>query len=156
MLRPTLTASKLVHFLDKAWTDESLEGFMALEMWGNDNIPFPGACYQRYVEELYRNDALLKGTFTLSGKPARLENITCPTLAVTFEHDTIVPWPSAAVLIERVAAADKQRIHLPGTHVGAVVSQKAATSLWPKISAFWAARDVESVAPPRDTSAKAG
>ncbi len=141
MLRPTLTASKLVHFLDKAWTDESLEGFMALEMWGNDNIPFPGACYQRYVEELYRNDALLAGTFTLSGLPARLENITCPTLAVTFEHDTIVPWPSAAALVDRVTSVDKQRLHLPGTHVGAVVSQKAATTLWPRISAWWAARD---------------
>jgi polyhydroxyalkanoate synthase len=150
MLRPTLTASKLVHFLDKAWTDESLEGFIALETWGNDNIAFPGACYQRYVEELYRNDALLKGTFTLSGKPARLENITCPTLAVTFEHDTIVPWPSAAELIDRVNAEDKQRLHLPGSHVGAVVSQKASKTLWPQISAWWAARDGEKA------SAKAG
>jgi polyhydroxyalkanoate synthase len=152
MLRPTLTASKLVHFLDKAWTDESLEGFMALEMWGNDNIPFPGACYQRYVEELYRKDALLEGTFTLSGLPARLENITCPTLAVTFEHDTIVPWPSAAALIDRVASVDKQRLHLPGTHVGAVVSQKAATTLWPKISAWWAAHDA-AAAPADDAKA---
>ncbi len=143
MLRPTLTASKLVHLLDKAWTDETLEGFVALETWGNDNIAFPGACYQRYVEELYRNDALLKGTFTLSGKPARLENITCPTLAVTFEHDTIVPWPSAAELIDRVSAEDKQRLHLPGSHVGAVVSQKASKTLWPQISAWWAARDGE-------------
>ena len=91
MLRPTLNASKLVSFLDRAWTDESLDGFMALETWGNDNVSFPGACYRRYIEELYRNDALIKGTFTLSGEPARLENITCPTLAVTFEHDTIVP-----------------------------------------------------------------
>ena len=143
MLRPTLSASKLVHLLDKAWTDETLEGFIALETWGNDNIAFPGACYQRYVEELYRNDALLKGTFTLSGLPARLENITCPTLAVTFEHDTIVPWPSAAELIDRVRAEDKQRLHLPGSHVGAVVSQKAAKTLWPQISAWWAARDGE-------------
>jgi polyhydroxyalkanoate synthase len=146
MLRPTMTVSKLVHFLDKAWTDETLEGFLALEMWGNDNIPFPGACYERYVEELYRNDALLKGTFTLSGQPARLENITCPTLAVTFEHDTIVPWASAAELINRVSAEDKQRLHLPGSHVGAVVSQKAAKTLWPQLSAWWTARDEEKVA----------
>jgi polyhydroxyalkanoate synthase len=44
LLRPTLNASKLVNFLDKAWTDESLNGFLALETWGNDNVSFPGEC----------------------------------------------------------------------------------------------------------------
>jgi polyhydroxyalkanoate synthase len=63
---------------------------------------------------------------------------------VTFEHDNIVPHASAAVLLEQVGAADKKRIHLPGGHVGAVVSQKASKTLWPEISAWWAARDGES------------
>jgi polyhydroxyalkanoate synthase subunit PhaC len=143
LLRPTLSAAKLVSFLDKAWTDESLDGFMALETWGSDNVSFPGACYRRYVEALYREDALVKGTFTLSGRPALLSQITCPTLAVTFEHDNIVPWASAAELIDRVGAADKRRIHLPGGHVGAVVSQKASRTLWPELAAWWAARDAE-------------
>ena len=143
LLRPTLTASKMVHLLDKAWTDESLDGFLALETWGNDAVSFPGECYRRYVRELYRDDALVKGTFTLSGRPARLSQITCPTLAVTFEHDNIVPWPSAAELIDHVGAEDKHRIHLPGGHVGAVVSQKASKTLWPQLSGWWAARDGE-------------
>ena len=118
-------------------------GFLALETWGNDNVSFPGECYKRYVEELYRKDALVAGGFSLGGHPIHLSQITCPTLAVTFEHDNIVPWPSAAELIDQVGAADKQRIHLPGGHVGAVVSQKASKTLWPQISAFWAARDAE-------------
>ncbi|MFO0763180.1 MAG: alpha/beta fold hydrolase [Byssovorax sp.] len=143
LLRPTLNASKLVNFLDKAWTDESLNGFLALETWGNDNVSFPGECYKRYVEELYRKDALVAGSFSLGGRPIHLSQITCPTLAVTFEHDNIVPWPSAAELLDQVGASDKQRIHLPGGHVGAVVSQKASKTLWPQISAFWAARDAE-------------
>jgi polyhydroxyalkanoate synthase subunit PhaC len=166
MLRPTLNASKLVNFLDRAWTDESLDGFLAVETWGSDNVSFPGACYRRYVEELYQKDALIDGTFTLSGLPARLENITCPTLAVTFEDDNIVPWRSASALIDSVGAEDKQRIHLPGGHVGAVVSQKASKTLWPQLSAWWAARDGETSAltqpvpalarAPRKASAKAG
>ena len=103
-------------------------------------MSFPGACYQRYVEELYRNDALVAGSFTLSGKPARLEAITCPVLAVTFEHDNIVPWKSAAVLLDRVGTTDKVHLHLSGGHVGAVVSKKAAKTLWPVISEFWTQR----------------
>lgn len=166
MLKPTRNASKLVNFLDRAWTDESLDGFLAMEAWGDDNVSFPGACYRRYVEELYQKDALINGTFTLSGIPARLENITCPTLAVTFEDDNIVPWRSAAALIDSVGAEDKQRIHLPGGHVGAVISQKASKTLWPQLSAWWAARDGEKSAltqpvpalagAPRKASAKAG
>jgi polyhydroxyalkanoate synthase len=140
LLRPTLTLSKAVHVIDRAWDDEFLNGFFALETWGSDNVSFPGACYERYVEELYRKDAFVAGTFTLSGKPALLENITCPTLAVTFQHDNIVPPESAAVLLDRIGATDKERIHLPGGHVGAVVSKKASKTLWPEMAEFWEAR----------------
>jgi polyhydroxyalkanoate synthase len=141
MLRPTLTLSKAVHAVDRAWNDENLDGFFALERWGNDNVSLPGAFYRRYIKDLYRSDSLVEGAFTLSGRPVRLGAIACPTLAVTFEHDNIVPWQSCAELLERIASEDKQRIHLAGGHVGGVVSSKAKTRLWPKLSGWWAARD---------------
>ena len=144
-LRPTLGLSKAVHFVDKLWNDEYIDGVLALETWGSDNISFPGACYVRYIEELYRGNRLQEGTFRLSGRAARMEDLRMPTLAVTFEHDTIVPWRSASLLVERTGAADKEWIHLPGGHVGAVVSRKAAQGLWPRLSAFWAARDADPV-----------
>ena len=146
MLRPTLPLSKAVHLLDRAWDDASLDGFLALETWGNDNVSFPGACYRRYIEELYRGDALARGTLHLSGTPARLEEIRCPVLAVTFESDSIVPAPSARYLVETVGSSDKENLHLPGGHVGAMVSKGASKALWPRLSAFWAARDAEPAA----------
>jgi polyhydroxyalkanoate synthase len=141
LLRPTLHMHKVVSLLDKGDREEFLEGFLALETWGNENIPFPGACFRQYIEELYRKNGLLAGTFTLSGHPVRLEAITCPTLAVTFEHDNIVPHKSASVLLEKVGSRDKEHIHLPGGHVGSVVSSHAKKTLWPRISKFWADRD---------------
>jgi polyhydroxyalkanoate synthase subunit PhaC len=141
MLRPTLSLSKAVHLLDRAWNDEFLDGFLAIETWGNDNVSFPGECYRRYASELYQDDALVKGTFALSGRAARLDRILCPVLCVTFEHDNIVPWRSAAELLERVSSEDKLHVHLPGGHVGAVISKSAARGLWPQMSAFWAERD---------------
>ena len=42
MLRPTLNLSKLVSMIDRAWDDEFLDHFAALERWGNDNVSFPG------------------------------------------------------------------------------------------------------------------
>ncbi|MFT7621122.1 MAG: polyhydroxyalkanoate synthase [Myxococcota bacterium] len=141
MLRPTLTLSKLVTVLDRAWDDRFLDGFAAIETWGSDNVSFPGEAYRRYIKELYQGNRLITGDFVLSDTPVDLANIRCPTLAITFEHDSIVPADSAGVLIEAVGAEDKQRIHLRGGHVGAVVSRSAAKSLWPTMSAWWSARD---------------
>lgn len=141
MLRPTLHAAKLVALLDRAWDDEFLDGFLATERWGNDNVSFPGECYARYIEELYRGNRLVAGTFTVCGRPARIDAIACPVLAVAFADDHIVPLPSAQPLIDLAGTADKH-LHVDrGGHVGAVVSKKAATRLWPAMQTFWAQRD---------------
>lgn len=141
MLRPTLRASKVVAVLDRAWDDEFLDGFLATEHWGNDNVSFPGACYQRYIEELYRGNKLVTGEFTVLGKRAQLSSITCPVLALAFHEDHIVPVASAQPLVDHVASRDKQILVDRGGHVGAVVSRKAAQRLWPALSTFWAQRD---------------
>jgi polyhydroxyalkanoate synthase len=141
MLRPTLRAAKVVGLLDRAWDDEFLETFLATEQWGNDNVSFPGACYTRYIEDLYRGNQLIHGGFAVEGRRADLAAIRCPVLAVAFEDDNIVPLPSAAPLVERVGSRDKFLMPMRGGHVGAVVSRKAAGRLWPALSTFWADRD---------------
>jgi polyhydroxyalkanoate synthase len=141
MLRPTLGAQKVVALLDRAWDDEFLDGFLATERWGNDNVAFPGACYARYIEELYRGNRLVAGAFTVCGRAARLSSIRCPVLAVAFADDHIVPLPSAKPLIDLAGARDKQLVVDRGGHVGAVVSRKAADRLWPALHTFWADRD---------------
>ncbi len=145
LLRPTLTLQKAVNVIDRAWNDEFLDGFLALETWGNDNVSLPGEFYRRYIEGLYQDDGLLAGRFSLSGHHVNLENIHFPLMAVTFANDSIVPAASAAPLVNAVSSKDKQHVHLPGGHVGAVVSKHAAKSLWPQLAAFYAAHD----APPK-------
>jgi polyhydroxyalkanoate synthase subunit PhaC len=140
MLRPTLRLAKTVGLLDRAWDDEFLEGFLATEHWGHDNVSFPGACYARYIEELYRGNRLITGGFSVMGRPAELHQIKCPVLALAFADDNIVPLPSASPLVDRVASRDKQLVVQSGGHVGAVVSRKAADRLWPVMHEFWAKR----------------
>jgi len=144
LLKPTLGAQKAVALIDRAWDDEFLDGFLATERWGNDNVSFPGECYRRYIRELYQENRLALGTMTLAGRPARLDAIDCPVLAVTFGHDHIVPTASAAALVAQVASPDKAQLHLSGGHVGAVVSRKAAVTLWPQLSRWWATRDTDA------------
>lgn len=141
MVKPTLGLWKAVQLVDRAWDDEFLDGFVATERWGSDNVSFPGAAYREYIEELYRGDALVEGRYRLDGQPVRLDAIRTPTAVVTFEHDYIVPRACAEVMLERIRADDVVHIHQNGGHVGAVVSRKAAHGLWPKLAAFWAERD---------------
>jgi polyhydroxyalkanoate synthase len=153
MLRPTLTLAKAASLIQKAWDDPFLDGFFALETWGTDNVSFPGACYATYVEELYRKNALVRGELRLSGDRVDLANIRCPVLCVTFEHDDIVPWKSASDVLDRISSAKKDHVHLPGGHVGAMVSSAAKKKLWPTMSDFWRAHDA---APARRRAAARG
>jgi polyhydroxyalkanoate synthase len=137
MLRPTLNLSKAMHVLDRAWDDESLDGFLALETWGNDNVSLPGEFYRTFAERLYRHNELMAGTFTLGGREVSLGAIDCPIMCVTFEDDHIVPWRGAAAMLEAVSSKAKEHLHLRGGHVGAVVSKSAKTRLWPELSRFW-------------------
>ena len=146
MLRPTLNLWKAVKLVDRAWDDRFLDGFFATETWGNDNVDFPGECYRTYVNELYRGNALVRDEMSLSGRRIFLRDITCPVLAITFEHDNIVPHASASVLVERVSSTDRAHLHMPGGHVGAVVSSSAKRHLWPQMVRFWAERDAAASA----------
>ncbi len=148
MLRPTLAISKLITLVDRRADAEFLRGFLATEIWGNDNVSFPGACYQRYIQDLYRDNRLVRGEFVLGGRPARLEAIQCPTLVVTFRDDHIVPWRGAARLHELISSRDKELLQLPGGHVGAVVSRRARDGLWRRMRDFWAQREADSVSAP--------
>ncbi len=162
MLRPTMNLSKAVHLIDRAWDDEFLDGFLALETWGSDNVSFPGEVWRKWVEELYRGDAFARGDLTLSGRPALMQNVDCPLLVVSFEHDNIVPRASALPLLELSTSSDKQELHMSGGHVGAVVSRGAAKKLWPALGDFWSKRDgaklkaKASDAPPSRPRARSG
>lgn len=137
LLRPTLPLAKGVRLLDRAGDDRFLDGFFALETWANDNVAFPGAAYATYVDLLYRKNSLVRGAMTLSGRPARLDDIRCPLLVIAFPDDPIVPIESARALIRLATNADVRVIERRGGHVGAVVSHGAQRELWPEVAAFY-------------------
>ncbi len=141
MLRPTLKLAKAVNLIDRAWNDRFLAGYLALETWSSDNVSLPGHFFKRYLDELYRQNALMAGTLAITGNPVHLGRIACPLLAVVFEQDAIAPWQDCACIEGVVASTDKAVWKLPGSHVGGVVSRPASQGLWPALSGWWAARD---------------
>jgi len=134
LLRPTANLSKFVNLVDRAWSDQFLDGFFALEAWANDNVSLPGAFYRSWIVDFYRDNRLWDGTLLVGDKLAALPNITAPVLAISFEHDTIAPPLSCEALIERVSSLERRHVRLPGSHIGGTTSGTAAKNLWPLLS----------------------
>ncbi|MFH1808573.1 MAG: alpha/beta fold hydrolase [Pseudomonadota bacterium] len=133
LLRPTLSVSKARGILEKFWDNEFLDGVLALETWGNDNVSFAGQCYRQVIETLYRDNALVRGTLHLGGRLVDLRRITCPVLNVQASFDNIVPLAASHALVEQVGSDDVTEWTVPGGHIGAVVSKKAMAQVWPAV-----------------------
>jgi polyhydroxyalkanoate synthase len=139
-LRPTLEASKLMSWPDLAFDPVAREGFLALDAWASDNIPFPAEAYRRYIREMYQGNELVDGTHRAVGRPARLSEIRCPVLAITASRDAICPPAAATALLDLVSSTDKSTLEVPGGHVGAVVGGRAAREMYPALVKWLATR----------------
>ena len=143
--QPLLAPSKWMFLMGRAreedaWTDDMLDGFFAKERWANDNVSLPAELFRAWVQRFYRDDALIRGELELERRPVHLSALRMPLHVLTFEHDTIVPVESARPLATEHRSDDATHTHLPGGHVGAVVSASAHRKLWPVLAEWWEAR----------------
>ena len=135
LIRPTSIATKAVRFLEHWRADGFAETFFAVERWGTDNVSLPGAFFARYIDALYRRDALIAEELTVAGTPISLGTIECPVNVVSFEHDPIVPAASATPLLDAVGTRRTMHVAAHGGHVSGMVSRTAADTLWPRVIA---------------------
>lgn len=139
-LRPTTDLGKVMSLPDLVTDKKARDGFMALDAWASDNIPFPAEAYRRYIKEMYQGNELVDGTHRVGGKPVSLRSITCPTLVITASRDTICPPAAATALLDHIGSTDKKVLEVPGGHVGAVVGGKAAKEMYPALAAWLSTR----------------
>ena len=132
-LRPTAQIAKAVARVDRADV-ASQEAFAALEQWSSDNVAFPAAAYVTYIRELYQRNDLIRGTHHVRGRRVDLSLITAPVLSITADRDAICPPAAADAILAAVSSHVKQRLSIPGGHVGAVVGSRATQKLYPALA----------------------
>jgi polyhydroxyalkanoate synthase len=120
--------------------DRYVEGFVALNKWANEYVPFPGEFFRQWVKDFYQANKLVRGELTLDGARVDLSAITCPVLAIGAKQDYICPPECARALIEAVSSTDKEYHELPGGHISLIAGRSAARVVWPKVSTWLAAR----------------
>lgn len=143
MLRPLDRVRKYQNFLKHAWNEKFLDRYLAINQWVDDCIAFPGQTYVKYIQDFYQKNSLYKGELKIGNEIVNLENITCPVLVISSKEDNIVPFESAAVLLEKVSSTKKELKQIKGGHIGIVISSKAKENFWSPIENWVKSGDLQ-------------
>jgi polyhydroxyalkanoate synthase len=140
LLKPTMDLTTNVNLWWNLWNPEYVAGFQALNKWANEYLPFPGEFFRQWVKDYYQQNKLIRGELEMAGRPVRLEQITCPVLAVGAKEDNIAPPACVRPLVDAVGSRDKEYVELPGGHISLIAGRGASVHCWPKVSSWLAAR----------------
>jgi polyhydroxyalkanoate synthase subunit PhaC len=135
-LKPTDQLVQGVTLFQNLWNDDFVEGFVAMNQWARDQVPFPGAAFSQTVERLIRQNALAGGVIPHGRGEARLRDIRCPFLNAYAEQDTIVPSASSEPIAGLVGSRDAGELRLKSGHVGFVAGRQAAKVARPQLAAW--------------------
>jgi polyhydroxyalkanoate synthase len=119
---------------DPAW----VQRFRRMERWVHDCPDPPRTILRTFVEDLYRQNGLLRNTLRLDGQQIDLRKIRAPLLNIYGTEDHIVPPASSRALSGLSASRRYEEWALPVGHIGIFVSAKAAAL--PSRIALWLAR----------------
>jgi polyhydroxyalkanoate synthase len=133
-LKPTDQLVQQVNLFQNLWNDEFVEGFLAMNQWARDQVPFPGAAFRQTVQVLIRDNALMRGVIPFGRGEVRLKDITMPYLNVFADQDGIVPSAASEPLTELVGSKDASDLRLQSGHVGFVAGRQAAKVARPQIA----------------------
>jgi polyhydroxyalkanoate synthase subunit PhaC len=116
------------------------EAYQTMAKWVADNPPFPGRAWAQWIELMYRDAGLVRGSVRLRGRSVDLRRIDQSVLVITAGADHIAPRPGTMPFFELISSQDVEHLARPGGHIGLVAGSAARKELWPEISEWLAER----------------
>lgn len=136
MLKPLKQIMQQVTLAEQFDDVEMMQDLLAMQLWIDDNIPFLGEAYRKYIKDCYQENYLVQGKLVVSGRRVDLSRIDAALLNITATNDLLCPPQAAAVLNDLVASDDKRLLELPSGHVSVVTGRNSANRLWPQLAAW--------------------
>lgn len=134
LLRPMGQPVKLLRLYQNLGNENFLEFFRCMETWINDGVDVPRYFFVDLIEQLYRDNALVRGSMRIGGKIPALSNIRIPILTVCAQNDHIVSPVSALAGHESYRNDSKMAKVFAGGHLGVIVGGLARRNLWPLLT----------------------
>ena len=116
------------------------DAWHAMNTWVRDTIPMAGAAYQQLINELYKENKLIKGTLQIRGERVDLSRLKANLLNVIAEADHITPPCQSESIMDLVGSQDKDVLRVRGGHIGIMAGSGAEKNTWPHIDQWLAAR----------------
>jgi len=117
---------------DSEWMDRRHR----MGRWYHAKKDLPGRAYLRIVQELFRENRLIKGTFEVFGAPVDLAAITCPLVMVAGKRDHITQAEQLFAAQDAVSSTRTRRFVVDAGHVGVVIRHDVPAPVWPDICAW--------------------
>jgi poly(3-hydroxybutyrate) depolymerase len=120
----------------------------AFEAWYENPIDLPGRWYLQAVQQLFKENRLVKGTFMGLGRLLSLKDVTCPVYLLAGMEDDITTKEQVfgAEKYLGTAAGRVLKALVPGGHIGLFMGARTLRDHWPKIACWIAAADSTKVA----------
>jgi polyhydroxyalkanoate synthase len=143
MLKPVQNLlEKPINLFERLTDEEFVDDYFTMEGWLNDNIPVPGEVFREFVEYLYQQNRLMKGTMPVGKHVIDLKKITCPILNIMAAKDDLVPCSQSRPFNDLVGSTDRKTLELSAGHIGLAVGSRAQKELWPQACDWLGARSV--------------
>ena len=153
MLKPfQLMIDKYIGLVDSAEDPASVRNFLRMEKWINDSPDQAGETIRKFVNELYKENKLIKGQLQIDGRKVDLKRIDMPLLNIYAEQDHLVPPSSSEPLGELVSSTDVTTRSFPVGHIGMYVSSKSQRDLAPMIAEWLMERSGRATGAKREPS----
>ena len=114
---------------------KSIIEFFATEAWLYDSPPVIGQIYKQFVQDCYQKNLFIKNKMTINGNKNAIDlsKINHPFLNIIASNDDLVAPASSKALNDVIGSSDKSIIEFNSGHVGACISSRAHTELWPTV-----------------------
>ncbi|HEX9845464.1 MAG TPA: alpha/beta fold hydrolase [Candidatus Nitrosotenuis sp.] len=137
---PAETLLKYWRYFSEPRSMSEILQFFSIETWLYDSVPIIGGVYREVIDQIYKENLLIKNKMKVDDKKIDLNNITMPVLSVIGTEDDLVPSQSSKKIMDVVSSSDKKLIEFPTGHVGLCISQRAHEKLWPEVGSWLASR----------------
>jgi polyhydroxyalkanoate synthase subunit PhaC len=110
-----------------------VENFLRVEKWLYDIPPITGEVFKQWINDIYKNNLLIKNELKLGNKKVDLSKIHIPLLNVVAEEDHLVSPQCSIPLNNLVSSSDNRLMKFPTGHVGLIASSYSQINVLPRI-----------------------
>ncbi len=132
--------AKYFNLVQNIDNDSFVGNFLRIEKWLYDTPAIAGSAFKQWIDDIYKDNLLVKNEFMLGDKLVDLSKITVPLLNIVADEDHLVSPECSVPLNDAVSSTDKRLMRFHTGHVGLIASSYSQNNVLPKVGQWLKAR----------------